>query len=104
LAVPYRSIVPLDELIGSVLDVGASSKKVKKVIGALLEDGRTEFGVLLDVPETELARVTPPEIVEAIMHMRRGEMDIEPGYDGEYGVIRPKRTPRAKPKQQTIVF
>ena len=104
LAVPYRSIVPLDELVGSVLDVGPSSKKVKKEIGRLVADGRSEFAVLLDVPEKELMRVTTPEITEAILHMRNGEMDIEPGYDGEYGVIRPK-LPKNKPtKQQAILF
>ncbi|MCC7522614.1 DNA helicase UvrD [Candidatus Uhrbacteria bacterium] len=104
LAVPYRSIVPLDELVGSVLDVGASSKKVKKEIDRLVADGRSEFGVLLDVEKSELARVTSPEIVDAIMQMRKGEMDIEPGYDGEYGVIRPASDSPVKPKQQSIVF
>lgn len=104
LAVPYRSIVPLDELVGSVLDVGASSKKVKKEIERLVTDGRSEFGVLLDEPEDALARVTSPEIVEAIMRMRNGEMDIQPGYDGEYGVIRPKRQEKIQPKQQAILL
>ncbi len=103
LAVPYRSIVPLDELIGSVYDVGASSKKVRKAYDLLVADRRSEFGVLLDVPESELKRVADPEVVSAIMHMRKGEMDIEPGYDGEYGVIRTKQDkPRAE--QQSILF
>jgi uncharacterized protein (TIGR00375 family) len=98
LAVPYRSIVPLDELVGSVLDVGPSSKKVKAMVSKLVGDGRTEFGVLLDESEGELSRVAPPEIVQAILSMRRGEMDIIPGYDGEYGVVSvaAKKKPSAK--------
>jgi uncharacterized protein (TIGR00375 family) len=86
-AVPYRSIVPLAELIGTVMDVGAASKKVIKEVDRLVADNRTEFGVLLDEPESELSRVTSPEIVHAILAMRRGEVDVRPGYDGEYGVV-----------------
>jgi DNA helicase-2/ATP-dependent DNA helicase PcrA len=98
--VPYRSIVPLAELIGSVMDVGAASKKVGKEIERLIADGRTEFSVLLDEPASELSRVSSPEIVEAILAMRRGEVDLMPGYDGEYGTIHVK-TKRAE--QGTIV-
>ncbi len=88
LAVPYRSIVPLAELIGSVLSVGASSKKVGKEVAKLVTDGRTEFGVLLDIVPEKLLDVSSPEIVEAIVRMREGHMDISSGYDGEYGKIR----------------
>jgi uncharacterized protein (TIGR00375 family) len=96
--VPFRSIIPLAELIGSVLDVGASSKKVKKEFDQLVADGRTEFGVLLDEPASELSRVTSTEIVSAIMSMRAGDVELRPGYDGEYGVIktRAKRSKQAE--------
>jgi uncharacterized protein (TIGR00375 family) len=104
LAVPYRSIVPLGELIGNVLDVGPSSKKVGKIYDALVADGRSEFGVLLDVPENELARVVDANLVEAIMRMRRGEVSIRPGYDGEYGVISVTDHDKQKPAQQHLVF
>lgn len=91
-SVPHRSIIPLAELVSSVVGVGAASKKVKTIMEQLVSDGRTEFGVLLDEPESELKRVTSPEIVAAILAMRRGEVERTPGYDGEYGVIRPKIT------------
>lgn len=104
LAVPYRSIVPLAELVGDVLDVGQASKKVKAMVDKLVADGRTEFGVLLDIPEAELARVAPPDIVEAIMRMRRGQVEVRPGYDGEYGVISVKGKAKEKPTQQSLVF
>ncbi len=103
-AVPFRSIIPLAELVGDVLEVGPSSKKVKIEMDRLLADGRSEFGVLLDLPEAELARVTQPEIVEAIRRMRRGEVSIRPGYDGEFGVISimDEHHP-ARPKQSTLL-
>lgn len=90
--VPFRSIVPLAELIGSVLQVGPSSKKVSAEVMRLVADGRTEFGVLLDDPESELSRVSSSEIVQAILSMRRGEIELRPGYDGEYGIVSVKTT------------
>jgi uncharacterized protein (TIGR00375 family) len=91
-SVPFRSIVPLRELVGQVLAVGKASKQVQKAVEGLLQDGRTEFGILLDLPEVELKRIASPEIASVILAMRRGEVDIRPGYDGEYGVITPKGT------------
>jgi uncharacterized protein (TIGR00375 family) len=104
LAVPYRSIVPLTEVIGSVLDVGPSSKKVRAAYDALVADGRSEFAVLLDVPESELLRVSTREIADAILRMRHGDVSITPGYDGVYGVISAAGQPPAKPSQQSLVF
>lgn len=104
LAVPFRSIVPLDELVGDVLDVGPSSKKVRMMMDKLVADGRTEFGILLDETASELSRVTTPEIVEAILRTRRGEVSIQPGYDGEYGVVSVKGPAAPKPAQQALVF
>ncbi|MSR85087.1 DNA helicase UvrD [Candidatus Uhrbacteria bacterium] len=86
-AVPFRSIIPLSELVGEALGVGPQSKKVRAELDRLVQDGRSEFGILLDIPEVELARMTQPEIVEAIRRMRAGEVNIRPGYDGEFGVI-----------------
>lgn len=86
-APPFRSIIPLRELIAHTLDVGKSSKKVSMRVEQMLESGHSEFSILLDLPEVELARLTLPEIVQAIVNMRAGNVEIRPGYDGEYGVI-----------------
>ena len=98
-AVPYRSIVPLAELVADVLKVGKTSQRVKKAVKEILVDGRTEFGVLLDLSESELVRATTSDIVESILNMRQGKVDIRPGYDGVYGVVKAKGTIRA---QQTL--
>jgi uncharacterized protein (TIGR00375 family) len=93
---PYRYIIPLAELVGSILGVGSSSKKVKAMVDCMLKDGRTEFGVLLDTPKEELEKITFPDIASAIISMRNGEVDRVAGYDGEYGKI----TVRAKKAEQ----
>lgn len=95
-AVPFRSIVPLREVVASAVGSGKTSKQVQKIVDVLLADGRSEFGVLLDVPESDLGRLTLPEVAAAIVNMRQGRVEIRPGYDGEYGVIVPKGIPKKR--------
>lgn len=85
--VPFRSIVPLDLVIGGALDVGQGSKRVREERERMVADGRTEFGVLLDMPESELMRIARPEVVQSLLRMRRGELFIRPGYDGVFGEV-----------------
>lgn len=99
--VPYRYIIPLSELVADVLGVGPASKRVRHLIDDILRDGRTEFGVLLDEPEDVLRSVAPTDIAEAIIAMRKGEVERRPGYDGEYGVISVKRAPA--PEQGSLL-
>ena len=87
-AAPFRSIVPLAEIIADALDVGKKSKKVVSAYDQIICDGRTEFGVLLDLPESELSRVASPEIVASILNMRNGNVEIRPGFDGLYGIVK----------------
>jgi PHP family Zn ribbon phosphoesterase len=48
----------------------------------------SEFAILLDASEEELSSCLPERITEAVMRTRRGELIIEPGYDGVYGTIK----------------
>lgn len=92
---PFRSIVPLKELVADVVGRGKNTQGVSKIVDALLQDSRTEFGVLLDMSAAELAQCAPSDIVEAILKMRQSRVEIRPGYDGEYGVVRIKGVTRS---------
>jgi DNA helicase II / ATP-dependent DNA helicase PcrA len=90
---PYRSLVPLKELLGEILGVGPHSKRVEAAYGAMLRDGRSELGLLLrEEPEEAALRargLAPSELVaEALRRLRQGKVSVEPGYDGEYGKVR----------------
>ncbi|MFA5935653.1 MAG: endonuclease Q family protein [Patescibacteria group bacterium] len=89
-SVPFRSIVPLAEILSSVVGVSPKSKRVATEVKRFHDAKVSEFAVLLDLPEAELASISSPEIVAAIMAVRRGDVDLTLGYDGEYGVIRPR--------------
>jgi uncharacterized protein (TIGR00375 family) len=85
--VPYRNLIPLEEIIaaafGSQPGTGAVREEYFKIVQAL----GGEFHVLLDVPLEELARLTRPRVVEGVRRVRDGQVSIRPGYDGVFGEI-----------------
>ncbi len=87
-AVPFRHLIPLEEVIAEVLDVGKASKKVAGLYEKITTDIASEFALLLDYPLADLAGRVPDLLVEALRRVRAGEVQIAPGYDGEYGVIK----------------
>lgn len=105
-AAPYRSLIPLAELIAEALDAGSATKKVQAAYFDLLEKCGSELAILMDVPvKTIRTAVAEPRIAEAVDLMRKGQVHIAPGYDGEYGKIRifEKVAPPEK-KGQEVLF
>jgi len=86
--VPFKNLVPLDQIIAEALNIGVATKSVKKEYDALIKAFKSELNILLNVTASELALVTKPEIIEGIERMRAGRLKIRPGYDGEYGEIK----------------
>lgn len=86
--IPYKRLVPLEEIIAESFGVGTASKRVRAEYERILQNLGSEFSVLIDAAKSDLERIAPAEIVEGIMRVRRGELHIEPGYDGEYGKVK----------------
>lgn len=87
-AIPFKHAVPMEELISEALGVGVGTQTVDREYFSLIDKFGTEFTILLGTPEEALRRSAPAKVAEAIMRMRRGQVVIEPGYDGEYGKVR----------------
>ncbi|MCL2704952.1 MAG: endonuclease Q family protein [Spirochaetaceae bacterium] len=90
---PYRSLIPLSELLSELLEVGVASKKVAAAYNYIIEKAGSEFSLLLDLGINDIKKLDPPGIpgemlASAIERMRSGNVFITPGYDGEFGVIR----------------
>ncbi len=85
---PFRSLVPLPEIIGDALSVGADSVTVEREYLQLIKNLGSEFHILLEMPEEEIREKCPPKIARGIINVRKGDLDIQPGYDGEYGKVR----------------
>jgi len=84
----FHSIIPLPEIIAETLKVGVSSKKVSNAYIDLLSKLGSEFNILMDVPLDDIKMASSPVFREAISRMRTGNIQIKPGYDGEFGKVR----------------
>ncbi len=86
--IPFKSLIPLEEIIADVLGQGVGTVEVNKEYKNLIEKFNSEFSILLNISKEDLETATLPEIAEGIIRVRGGKVNIEPGYDGVYGKIR----------------
>ena len=87
--VPFKSIVPLQEIIAECVGVSStSSKKVQEMYEKMIKEIGNEFYILLDADASSISTVAEPMIAAAIMNVRSGKVSITPGYDGIYGKVR----------------
>ncbi len=108
-SVPFKNVIPLEEIIAETLEVGVASKKVsamyERMVGSVGADiirpdngkilssptGRRdsygEFAILLDLSENQIAQISTPEIAKSIIRVREGSVHVEGGYDGVFGKI-----------------
>ena len=88
-AIPYKNMVPLDEIIAEALGVAsATTKSVQEEYKKIVGEFGAEISALFDVSRSDLEVRARPEIVEGIMRVREGKLHIEPGYDGLYGKVK----------------
>jgi uncharacterized protein (TIGR00375 family) len=87
-AIPFKRIVPLEEIIAEALGVNVGTQAVEREYQNLIYKCGTEFDALLKTPEEELRKAAPAKVAEGILRMRQGQVVVEPGYDGEYGKVR----------------
>jgi len=86
-AIPYKSLIPLKEIIGDAFSCGANTKKVAVEYNKLIENLKNEFNILLNVSLEELQKTAQPQVAEGIIKVRQGKVIIEPGYDGVFGKV-----------------
>jgi uncharacterized protein (TIGR00375 family) len=84
----YHSIIQLADVLSEILRVGPNSKKVQKHYHAALNQLGTEFDILHRLSTEDIEKSGIPLLGEAIRRMRQQEIDVLPGYDGEYGRIK----------------
>jgi len=85
---PYKSLIPLSEIIAEALDIGPDSKRTVETYQTLVAKIGSEFTILLDADIKEIARAGGELAAEGIRRMRNGEVTIAAGYDGEFGTVK----------------
>ncbi len=89
---PYKSLVPLPEIIADVLGVGVSSKRVKETYESLIKKLGNEFYILIDAKLSDIEKAGAKEIADAVGRVRTGNIFVKPGYDGEFGIVKIKNS------------
>ncbi len=82
-------IIPLTEIIAEIEGVkSTNSKTVQSVYRQLNATLGDEFSILRTVPLDEIRSAGFDRVAHALGKMRAGDVYIEPGYDGVYGIVR----------------
>lgn len=84
----YRHLLPLSEIIATVLGVTYPGvKRVWSIYNRLITKFGDEYSVLLEGSLEDISRLTDPSIAKAIVDVREAKVKVIPGYDGVYGQL-----------------
>jgi uncharacterized protein (TIGR00375 family) len=116
-SIPFKSVIPLEEIIAETYGVGTASKKVvmmyEQMVGRaascqLSAVSYSEFSILLDMPESQIAKISSTDIATSVIRVRNGQVKVEGGYDGVFGKIHlfeeDEREKILKKPKQTSLF
>ena len=85
---PFVKLVPLNEIVAESMDATVLSEKVKIKFDELCLEFGSEINILLKTPLAEIEKKFGEKIAEGIAKVRKGDILIDPGYDGEYGKVK----------------
>lgn len=84
---PYHSVIQLADILSEVMQVGPKSKKVTRAYQSLLEKLGSEFNILQNLATDVIEQAGIPLLAEAVRRMRLQEINVIPGFDGQYGRV-----------------
>ena len=86
---PYVMLVPLHEILAEALGVGnIYSVKVNEIYEKMVAELGTELEILLKTGTERIKALVGERVAEAVEKVRKGEIAINPGYDGVFGVVK----------------
>ncbi|MFH1257961.1 MAG: endonuclease Q family protein [Candidatus Micrarchaeota archaeon] len=86
-AIPYKSLLPLQDLVASCFSSPAMSRKVYAETERLMSVFKSEFNLLLEADEPTLRKEMHEKLAAAIIANREGKLVVKAGYDGNYGEL-----------------
>lgn len=85
---PFVKIVPLNEVVAESLSSTVFSQKTRNLVLLLIQAFGSEFEVLLKAPFEKISQVAGEKVAEGLEKVRKGDLAILPGFDGEYGKVK----------------
>ncbi len=82
------NLVPLPEILAELAMSGPATRTVERGYDQAIAKLGAELAILQAVPVEDIAHAGSTLLAEAITRLRAGQVIRDPGYDGEYGVIR----------------
>lgn len=83
----FVSLVPLAEIIAESFGMGEASIKVSEEYFKLVKKFGSEIEILMKRDLGEIGENESKKLAEGIGKVRKGDIFIRPGYDGEYGKV-----------------
>jgi uncharacterized protein (TIGR00375 family) len=100
--VPFKKIVPLDQIIASIMNKELTSQIVQKTYFEIINKIGPEFDIFLKIDENELEDKIDKKVFEGIKNVKKGNVIIKPGYDGEFGKVEIKIDLSESKEQETL--
>lgn len=84
---PFRSLVGLQQIVAESIGRGVNTKGVQSRYMQLVEELGSELRILTDVDIADISLVGGERIADGVQRVRKGDIVIEPGYDGVFGKV-----------------
>ncbi|MBI2039547.1 DNA helicase UvrD [Candidatus Microgenomates bacterium] len=84
----YRMLVPLHQIIAEVFNTAPTTQKVLNEYKKLVTNLGGEIKILTKVDTQQIEKISGSKIAEGVEKVRKGDLVIDPGYDGVYGVVK----------------
>jgi len=82
----FYTLIPLSDIIAGVEGKAVATKTVWAAYNQLIKNFGNEFNILLNAPKEDLMKCCSEKLADIIIKNRAGEIKVNPGYDGVYGV------------------
>lgn len=99
----FEYIVPLPEIIAQVVGKGVKTKTVQKAFTRIINQFGNEFTFLRQTPLDAIRKHLGPIYAMAIGRLRKRLVEVVPGYDGQYGVVRLVQDAPLASAQQSLI-
>ncbi|MCH7841760.1 MAG: DNA helicase UvrD [Chloroflexi bacterium] len=86
---PYTKLAPLIELLAQTMGKGRAARSVGLAYHRICGELGGEIRVLTQIGYDDLERAGGEALAIAVTKVRDGQVEIVPGFDGQYGTVRP---------------